>query len=275
MSQEHSASAGSLSVVLQTVRMEIDDDDEDIVEVMLNLTNESAIPIGGIAATIQTSLGATVEPVEGVSSIGPGLTRSFSFAFKLTDGDWTFSLSGQGQSLSLGPYEADFEFQQVKSRQIGNAVGSSLFSGAFDQNLGDFGNVQERELIDASQVQMSTFFGENAEGGATKISAGTFGNAEEDGPRTPPWEQSKSDAPASTDTLLSAPVSDPLLSAPVVTEPVAQPPVDLLTQTPLTPIESAPVEEAEPVQEEPAVHTEATPPPLPPGPSSPPSGPPS
>ena len=110
-------------------------------------------------------------------------------------------------------YEADFEFQQVKSRQIGNAVGSSLFSGAFDQNLGDFGNVQERELIDASQVQMSTFFGENAEGGTTKISAGTFGNAEEDGPRTPPWEQSKSDAPASTDTLLSAPVSDPLLSA--------------------------------------------------------------
>ena len=63
---------GSLSVVLQTVRMEIDDDDEDIVEVMLNLTNESAIPIGGIAATIQTSLGATVEPVEGVSSIYQG-----------------------------------------------------------------------------------------------------------------------------------------------------------------------------------------------------------
>ena len=50
MSQEHSATAGSLSVVLQTVRMEIDDDDEDIVEVVLNLTNESAIPIGGISA---------------------------------------------------------------------------------------------------------------------------------------------------------------------------------------------------------------------------------
>ena len=35
MSQEHAATAGSLSVVLQTVRMEIDDDDEDIVEVIL------------------------------------------------------------------------------------------------------------------------------------------------------------------------------------------------------------------------------------------------
>ena len=43
MSQEHTATAGSLSVMLQSVRMEIDDDDEDIVEVSLNLTNESQI----------------------------------------------------------------------------------------------------------------------------------------------------------------------------------------------------------------------------------------
>ena len=180
MSQEHVATAGPLSVILQSVRMEIDDDDEDIVEVTLNLTNESAIPIGGITATISTSLGSQVEPTAGVSSIGPGLTRSFSFAFKLSDGEWTFSLQGQGQSLTLGPYEADFEFQQAKGRLLGNAVGTSLFSGAFDSDLGDFGNVQERELIDASQVQMSTFYGENAEGGATKISAGTFNNLEED-----------------------------------------------------------------------------------------------
>ncbi|MBP65635.1 MAG: hypothetical protein CMA67_00080, partial [Euryarchaeota archaeon] len=187
MSQEHTANAGSLSVVLQTVRMEIDDDDEDIVEVTLNLTNESLIPIGGIAAHIKTSLGTAVEPISGVSSIGPGLTRSFSFAFKLTEGDWTFSLEGGGQSLELGPYDAEFEYQQIKGRQIGNSVGSSLFSGAFDANLGDFGNVQERELIDASEVQMSTFYGENAEGGTTRISAGTFNTIEEDGPRTPPW----------------------------------------------------------------------------------------
>ena len=92
MSQEHTATAGSLSVMLQSVRMEIDDDDEDIVEVSLNLTNESAIPIGGISAKVTTSLGTTIEPTSGVSSIGPGLTRSFSFAFKLSDGEWSFSL---------------------------------------------------------------------------------------------------------------------------------------------------------------------------------------
>ena len=236
MNQEHVAAAGPLSVILQSVRMEIDDDDEDIVEVTLNLTNESAIPIGGIAATISTSLGSQVEPTAGVSSIGPGLTRSFSFAFKLSDGEWTFSLQGQGQSLTLGPYEADFEFQQAKGRLLGNAVGTSLFSGAFDSDLGDFGNVQERELIDASQVQMSTFYGENAEGGATKISAGTFNNLEEDGPRTPPWEsKAESVASTSTDPLLTSTASDSLLSSPVVNEQPAQPTVDLLTQVPLTP----------------------------------------
>ena len=64
MSQEHSATVGSLSIVLQSVRMEIDDDDEDIIEVELSLTNESAMPIGGVEASITTSLGATVEPLQ-------------------------------------------------------------------------------------------------------------------------------------------------------------------------------------------------------------------
>ena len=165
MTDEHIVTAGSLTAYLQSVRMEIDDDDEDIVEVSIELTNESAIPVGGLTATIKTSTGSTIEPTSGVTSIGPGLTRSFSFAFKLSDGNWSFSLNGQGQTLSLGPYDVDFEFQQDKARRPGNAIGSSLFMGAFDNHLDDFGNVQERELIDASQVQMSSFFGENSEGG--------------------------------------------------------------------------------------------------------------
>ena len=201
MTDEHIVTAGSLTAFLQSVRMEIDDDDEDIVEVSIELTNESAIPVGGLEATIKTSTGTTIEPVSGVTSIGPGLTRSFSFAFKLSDGNWSFSLNGQGKTLSLGPYDVDFEFQKATGRKPGNAIGSSLFTGAFDNHLDDFGNVQERELINPNEVQMSTFFGENSEGGSTKISS--FANVEEDGPRTPPWEKSKTEASAS-DTLLSA-----------------------------------------------------------------------
>ena len=243
MTDEHIVTAGSLTAYLQSVRMEIDDDDEDIVEVSIELTNESAIPVGGLTATINTSTGSTIEPTSGVTSIGPGLTRSFSFAFKLSDGNWSFSLNGQGQTLSLGPYEVDFEFQQDKARRPGNAIGSSLFMGAFDNNLDDFGNVQERELIDPSQVQMSTFFGENSEGGSTKISS--FANVEEDGPRTPPWEKSNTEANAS-DALLSAPVSAP----PAQEE---KPPIDLLTLAPKVAPEAAP--------EEPVEATALTPPP--------------
>ena len=97
MTDEHIVTAGSLTALLQSVRMEIDDDDEDIVEVSIELTNESAIPVGGLEATIQTSNGSTIEPVSGVTSIGPGLTRSFSFSFKLSDRDWSFTLDRQGQ----------------------------------------------------------------------------------------------------------------------------------------------------------------------------------
>ncbi|MBL6882622.1 MAG: hypothetical protein ISR08_06495, partial [Candidatus Poseidoniaceae archaeon] len=226
MTDEHIVTAGSLTALLQSVRMEIDDDDEDIVEVSIELTNESAIPVGGLGATIQTSTGSTIEPVSGVTSIGPGLTRSFSFAFKLSDGDWSFTLNGQGQTLSLGPYDVDFEFQQAKGRKPGNAIGSSLFVGAFDNDLDDFGNTQERELINPNEVQMSTFFGENSQGGSTKISS--FANVEEDGPRKPPWETAATEAPPS-DTLLSPPLAAPVSSPPVQEE---KPSIDLLTLAP-------------------------------------------
>ena len=52
VTEEHFVTAGSLTAFLQSVRMEIDDDDEDIVEVSIDLTNESAIPGGGLTATI-------------------------------------------------------------------------------------------------------------------------------------------------------------------------------------------------------------------------------
>ena len=63
------------------------------------------------------------------------------------------------------------------------------------------------------EVQMSSFFGENAEGGTTRISAGTFNTIEEDGPKTPPWEKTES-TPSPVATSLQ-PAADPLLSTPV------------------------------------------------------------
>ena len=169
MSDEHSARAGSLNAHLTSVQMEIDDDDEDIILVVVDVVNESSIPIGGLDAALVDAKGARYEPVEGISSIGPGLTRQFKFEASIVSGTWTFEFNGGGQAMKLGPYEADFEFQAEKGRVLGNAIGSSLFSGAFDTHLDAFGNTEERGIIDADSIVMTSYVGENMEGGGTKV----------------------------------------------------------------------------------------------------------
>ena len=124
-------------------------------------------------------------------------------------------MSGSGQNLSLGPYEADFTYEADQGRILGNSIGASLFSGAFDQDLGMFGQINEREMIDPSKMVMTTYFGENAEGGSTKISIGDPSNdvesdsEDDDAPRIPPWEKQNSEptpssAASSGDLLLQA-----------------------------------------------------------------------
>ena len=50
------------------------------------------------------------------------------------------------------------------------AVECSLMLSPAD--LDDFGNVEERGLIDASSIKMTSYFGENSAGGSTAITAG-------------------------------------------------------------------------------------------------------
>ena len=189
MSDDHSARAGSLNAHLMSVSMEIDDDDEDIVMVIVEVVNESAIPVGGLQAVIVSDKGARFEPTEGITSIGPGLTRQFKFEAGISSGTWTFEFNGGGQAMNLGPYEADFEFKAEKGRTMGNAIGSSLFSGAFDNHLDEFGNTEERGIINPDSIIMTSYVGENMEGGGTKVIKGDATNIKDDydGPRTPPW----------------------------------------------------------------------------------------
>ena len=204
MSDDHSARAGSLQAHLTSVMMEIDDDDEDIIMVVVDVVNESAIPVGGLQAALVSDKGQRFEPVEGISSIGPGLTRQFKFEASISSGTWSFEFMGGGQTLSMGPYEADFEFQADKGRVLGNAIGSTLFSGAFDDHLSDFGSTEERGIINPDSIIMTSYVGENMEGGGTKVLTGEAAKqVEEDGPRTPPWAASSTEP---TLTPLSSPV---------------------------------------------------------------------
>jgi len=207
MSDQHSQRAASLEARLTDVKMEIDDDDEDVVLAIVTLTNEAAIPMGGLEIKITTSDGLEVSAKEGITSLSPGVTRTFTFEFPLENGQWTFSTTSSGKKISLGPYDADFTYQEDKGRKLNNAIGSNLFHGAFTEHLNDFGNTEEREIIDSSSVVLTTYHGENAEGGATKINVGVAAEEEEESPRTPPWESSSTEE--SVPDPLSAPLNPP------------------------------------------------------------------
>ena len=72
MSDDYGARTGSLQAHLTSVMMEIDDDDEDIIMVVVDVVNESAIPVGGLQAALVSDKGQRFEPVD--INIGPGLT---------------------------------------------------------------------------------------------------------------------------------------------------------------------------------------------------------
>ncbi|MDA0925529.1 MAG: hypothetical protein O3C36_02680, partial [archaeon] len=270
MSDDHSTRAGSLNAHLMSVSMEIDDDDEDVIFVVVDVVNESAIPVGGLSAALVTDKGVRYEPVEGITSIGPGLTRQFKFEAGIVTGTWSFEFSAGGQGMKLGPYEADFEFKAEQGRVMGNAIGTSLFSGAFDSHLGDFGSVEERGIINPDTIVMTSYVGESMEGGGTKVSQGFAAEAEdEEGPRTPPWVSS---TPEPADSLLTT-NSDPLLASPTPAQPETATPVleappapaadPLLTPLTSTPPAPEPEAPAAPLEAPPetVVETAATPPP--------------
>ena len=138
---------------------------------------------------------------------------------------------------------------------------AGMFTDAFTSDLGDFGNVEERGIIDSSSITMTSYFGENAAGGATAITVGSAPvvDEEEDAPRTPPWERS----------------ADPLLSTPTLTTPESSAPESPVNEE----VEAATdllafskqVTQAD-SQPEPEVLVAATPPPLPPAkPTGPPT----
>ena len=268
MSEEHFQRVSPLESQLLLAKMEIDDDDQDVVLVSVEVSNESAIPVGGLDIFIQTSDKRKVDSDEGISSLGPGLTRKFTFEFPLESGNWTFMIRSGNIKLDLGPYDADFTFEANEGRVVKNSIGAGLFSNAFDDDLGDFGNIEERGIIDSAEITMTSYFGENAAGGATAISVGNAPEVEDEEIRTPPWKNN--------DPLLSTPTvvqQDDSILTPVespVIEEVSQPSVeqkesssDLLSFSKSLDSSSSSTPEQTVEESAPLVITASTPPPLP------------
>ncbi|MBT4924839.1 MAG: hypothetical protein HON16_03720, partial [Euryarchaeota archaeon] len=265
MSDEYIQRVAPLECRLLLSKMEIDDDDQDVVFASVEISNEASIPVGGLDIFIQTSDKRKVESDEGISSIGPGLTRKFTFEFPLENGDWTFMVRSNNITLDLGPYDFDFTFEADKDRVTKNSIGAGMFSNAFVSDLDDFGNVEERGIIDATEIKMTDYFGENSAGGATAISVGKAPEDtedEEDSARVPPW-QSKDpllSTPIPTTSLEPASTAAPEVQAKLESEQSQSNSSDLLAFS-----KSLDEEPSEPTQEDTSsVLTAASPPPLPP-----------
>ena len=254
MSVPTTGSSGSLQAEVINIKMDINDDDEDVIIATVSITNEAPVPMGGLDVAVITNTGAKHLSQEGVTSLGPGIQRDWTFEFPLDSGEWTFVLKGSSDEIKMGPYAYDFEYSVTQGRKLSSNIGSSLFSGAFDQNLADFGNIKEREMIDPSKVVLTSYSAENSEGGETLI---------------------KSDIdPLSTGLTSTNDARDaPILNAnPVREAPLSQP---SRTEDPLLAhaASSASVREA-PISPLTPPTPPAGPPTPPPGPPSPPAGPP-
>ena len=169
MSVPTSGNSGSLQAEVLTIKMDINDDDEDVIVANVSITNEAPVPMGGLDVSVITNTGQKFPSIEGVTSLGPGVQRDWTFEFPLDSGEWTFVLRGSSDEIKMGPYAFDFEYSVTQGRKLASNIGSSLFSGAFDNHLGDFGNIKEREMIDPTKVQMTSYAAENSLGGETLI----------------------------------------------------------------------------------------------------------
>ena len=282
MSVSTTGSSGSLQAEVINIKMDINDDDEDVIIATVSITNEAPVPMGGLDVAVITNTGAKHLSQEGVTSLGPGIQRDWTFEFPLDSGEWTFVLKGSSDEIKMGPYAYDFEYSVTQGRKLSSNIGSSLFSGAFDQDLGDFGNVKEREMIDPTKVVLTSYSAENSEGGETLIKTdkdllstgltSTSGSEAREAPilnANPVREAPLSQPSRTEDPLLAhAPSSASVREAPLTAPPT--PPAG-----PPTPPSGPPTPPAGPPTPPAGPPTPPAGPPTPPaGPPTPPPGPP-
>ena len=275
MSVATTGSSGSLQAEVIDIKMDINDDDEDVVIAKVSITNEAPVPMGGLDVAVITHLGAKHHSQEGVTSLGPGIQRDWTFEFPLDSGEWTFVLIGSSSEIKIGPFAFDYEYSATQGRKLSSNIGSSLFTGAFDTSLGDFGKVKEREMIDSSKVVLTSYSAENSVGGETtikadldKLSTGLTSTSGNDAREAPILN---------ANTVREAPLSqpsrteDPLLAHSPDSPSVRD--VSIGEQTPTADL-LAPLTPPKPPAADTSVSASTSPPMPPAGPPTPPSGPP-
>jgi hypothetical protein len=157
---QRTASSGGVTATLWAVVEEIDDDDEDILEVTIDVTNESNWDLWDINGDIRAMDGTHAQPLGAPSRIDSGDGDELKFWVPSETGAWLFKIdyntdSGSG-SVELGPFTNDLRIaassrptraasSSANSSAVGEAIGGDPLAAAFGAAMDGFG---EEEMLD-------------------------------------------------------------------------------------------------------------------------------
>ena len=94
MSVPTTGSSGSLQAEVINIKMDINDDDEDVIIATVSITNEAPVPMGGLDVAVITNTGAKHLSQEGVTSLGPGNPKRLDF--RVSTRFWRMDFRTQG-----------------------------------------------------------------------------------------------------------------------------------------------------------------------------------
>ena len=142
MSGQREAERGGLFCAIERIGVTLDEDDQDVLDIRVALTNRNPVPVAGLAAVVNVASGRSFLPTVSLESIGPGLTRGFEFQVPADQGTWSFTLTrqfeGKPSMIVIGPFDPEERVSDsgakaaVKAGQTeGDAVGGDLISDFF------------------------------------------------------------------------------------------------------------------------------------------------
>ncbi|MEC8927125.1 MAG: hypothetical protein VYB17_02570 [Candidatus Thermoplasmatota archaeon] len=152
---QRSISSNGVTATLWAVVEEIDDDDEDILEVTIDVVNDSNWDLWDISGDIRAMDGTHAHPRGAPDRIGSGDNDEFKFWVPSTTGAWLFKIefstdSGAG-TVELGPFANDLRIaatsrpERISKEKVDSSmkVAASVadpMAAAFGSALDGFGD---------------------------------------------------------------------------------------------------------------------------------------
>ena len=155
---QQAASSNGVTATLWGVVEEIDDDDEDILEVTIDVVNDSSRDMWDINGDIRSMDGTHAHPLSKPERIESGEENQLIFWVPAETGAWLFKIdyntdAGRG-TVELGPFANDLRMAaKVRPVRIEKTVsgtkeivmtkGSDPLASAFGDAMSGFGNEEE------------------------------------------------------------------------------------------------------------------------------------